>query len=225
MIGPLTARTVTIGGVNGPICHGAGARHKTVSDYVRAVEYVDATGELQTITDPGHLRAAAGCFGLLGIVTHITFELDKMTYTILKPRKVDVATATPPLNIDEIPRALRDDDWGKPEYLKELEACRTVFEERAANHYYSEWFWFRFQQKVWVNTWENVSDSKTSRTIQTAKVYFSSGCRAGLAASSQTPTSSKSFPEHGKRRFWSPLAWLCSLQAIGRMTRLRSRLS
>lgn len=160
MIGLLTARRVTIGGVNGPICHGAGARHKTISDYVRAVEYVDANGELQTITDPGHLRAAAGCFGLLGIVTHITFELDKMTYAVLKPRKVDVARAIPPLNIDEIPRALRDDDWGKPEYLNELEACRTDFEERAANHYYSEWFWFTFQQKVWVNTWENVSDSK-----------------------------------------------------------------
>lgn len=149
---------VTIGGVNGPICHGAGARHGTVSDYVRAVEYIDANGNLQEITDPNHLRAAAGCFGLLGIVTHITFELDKMSYAVLKPRKVDVARAIPPLNIDQIPLALRDDEWGKPEYYKELEACRKDFEDRAANDYYSEWFWFTFQQKVWVNTWNTTAE-------------------------------------------------------------------
>ncbi|KAI9053672.1 hypothetical protein LZ554_002626 [Drepanopeziza brunnea f. sp. 'monogermtubi'] len=32
---------VTFGGVNGPICHGAGRRHQTISDYVRAVEQND----------------------------------------------------------------------------------------------------------------------------------------------------------------------------------------
>lgn len=158
MTGLLTSHRVTIGGVNGPICHGAGARHKTISDYVRAVEFVDANGRLQKITDPEHLRAAAGCFGLLGVVTHITFELDKMTYAVLEPRKVDVARAIPPLDINDIPRALRDDKWGKPGYLKELELCRQDFEERAAEHYYSEWFWFTFQQKVWVNTWNTTTD-------------------------------------------------------------------
>ena len=78
---------VTIGGVNGPICHGAGIRHRTLNDYVRAIEYVDANGVHRTISDPSHLRAAAGCFGLLGIVTHITFELDKMSYAIMEPTK------------------------------------------------------------------------------------------------------------------------------------------
>ncbi len=102
------------------------------------MEYVDANGKLQEITNPDHLKAAAGCFGLLGIVTHITFELDKMTYAQLKPRKVDVARAIPPLDIGEIPLALRDDSWGKPGYEKELEDCRKDFERRAANDYYSE---------------------------------------------------------------------------------------
>ena len=124
------------------------------------MEYVDANGKLQEITNPDHLKAAAGCFGLLGIVTHITFELDKMSYAQLKPRKVDVARAIPPLDMGEIPRALRDDSWGKPGYEKELEDCRKEFERRAANDYYSEWFWFTFQQKVWVNTWDKTTESK-----------------------------------------------------------------
>ena len=148
----LTAHRVTIGGVNGPICHGAGARHDTVYDYVRELGYADANGKLREVTDPGHSRAAAGCFGLLGVVTHITFELDKMTYAVLKPRKVDIARAIPPLDINQIPPALGDEKWGKSGYTEEFEACRKDFEKQAANHYYSKWFWFTLQQRVWVNT-------------------------------------------------------------------------
>ena len=74
---------MTIGGVNGPICHGAGITHKTLSDYVRRIEYVDCIGEIRTIEDHVHIKAAAGAFGLLGVVTHITFELDAMTYAII----------------------------------------------------------------------------------------------------------------------------------------------
>jgi len=81
---------VTIGGVNGPICHGAGISHKTLSDYVRRIEYVDCTGKLQMVDDPYLLKAAAGAFGLLGVVTHITFELDAMSYAVLVGHGLDV---------------------------------------------------------------------------------------------------------------------------------------
>ena len=57
----IRART-TYGGSNAPICHGAGAGHQTISDYVRRIEYVDANGTLQSVSDPTHLKAAAGCF-------------------------------------------------------------------------------------------------------------------------------------------------------------------
>lgn len=69
--------------MNGPICHGAGISHKTLSDYVRAIEYVDCHGKLQLVDDPRLIKAAAGAFGLLGVVTHITFELDAMSYAIM----------------------------------------------------------------------------------------------------------------------------------------------
>lgn len=153
----LTCDRVTIGGVNGPICHGAGARHGTVNDLVKKVEYVDANGNHQTISDPEHLKAAAGCFGLLGIVTHITFELDEMSYAVLKPRKVPVAEAIPPLKRDDIPPALRTTEYNHITSDK-LDKWKKEFALRAAEDYYSEWFWFTYQKRVWVNTWKETSD-------------------------------------------------------------------
>ncbi|KAM3086661.1 hypothetical protein ACMFMG_000787 [Clarireedia jacksonii] len=146
---------VTCGGVNGPICHGAGRRHKTVNDYVRAIEYIDCNGVHRTITSPSHLRAAAGCFGLLGIVTHITFALDRMTYAVLRPRKPDIGLAIPPLSPTNIPVALRK-TWTPAQYADAL----TEFERAATDDYYSEWFWFTRSQQAWVNTWNNTEDEK-----------------------------------------------------------------
>lgn len=57
---------ITFGGSNALMCHGGGIRHKTISDLVRRIEYVDANGEHQSVTDAIQLRAAAGSFGLLG---------------------------------------------------------------------------------------------------------------------------------------------------------------
>jgi hypothetical protein len=145
---------VTIGGVNGPICHGGGRRHQTVSDQVREIEYIDANGKLQSVSDPKLLKAAAGCFGLLGIVTHITFELEAMTYAVMKPRKPDVNLAIPPVSQSEVPAALKRtfDD-------AQIADALAKFEDHALNDYYSEWFWFPYQQTVWVNCWNSTSDT------------------------------------------------------------------
>ncbi|KAE8447628.1 hypothetical protein EG329_010599 [Mollisiaceae sp. DMI_Dod_QoI] len=145
---------VTIGGVNGPICHGAGRQNRTVNDYVRAVEYIDCHGVPRLITSPSHLRAAAGHFGLLGIVTHITFELDPMSYAILSPVKPDIGLAIPPLKREDIPIALRR-TWTDAQYATAL----SDFEKRATDDYYSEWFWFTRSQQAWVNTWNPVTSS------------------------------------------------------------------
>jgi hypothetical protein len=144
---------VTVGGVNGPICHGAGRSHKTINDQIRAIEYVDANGEHRTITDPAHLKAAAGCFGLLGIITHITLEVDKMTYAMMKPEKPDIGLAIPPLNPDDVPLALQK-TWTKTR----VDAAYADFVNRATNDYYTEWFWFPYQKQAWVNTWNTTTD-------------------------------------------------------------------
>lgn len=44
---------------------------------------MDCNGKLQMIDDPQLLKAAAGAFGLLGVVTHITYELDAMSYAMM----------------------------------------------------------------------------------------------------------------------------------------------
>ncbi|KAF7958933.1 hypothetical protein EAE96_002459 [Botrytis aclada] len=146
---------VTAGGVNGPICHGAGRRHQTVSDYVRAIEYIDANGIHRAITKPAHLRAAAGCFGLLGIVTHITLLLSPMSYAILRPTKPDIGLAIPPLSPSDIPIALRK-SWTPAQYA----AALAEFEDKANHDYYSEWFWFTRSQQAWVNTWNETADAE-----------------------------------------------------------------
>ncbi|PHH78469.1 hypothetical protein CDD80_6812 [Ophiocordyceps camponoti-rufipedis] len=149
---------ITFGGSNAPICHGSGLRHKTLSDYVRKIEYVDCNAKLQTVDDRNQIRAAAGSFGLLGVVTHITFELDSIQYAILEPRKIDVGLAIPPLHKDTVPEALRGSWFSSPDVDEQLAKATADFQKRALHDYYSEWFWFTYQQKAWVNTWNPTTD-------------------------------------------------------------------
>ena len=172
--------------MNAPICHGAGARHMTISDYVRRVEYVDANGVLQIVSKPEHLKAAAGCFGLLGVVTHITFELDyfeQMTYAELRPLKQPVAEAVPPIDKNDIPIALRTSPQRGAKGRKAIKGWNEItendlkdwkesFAEKAANDYYSEWFWFTYQQRVWVNCWNTTTDPEGLEEYPTAVDTF-----------------------------------------------------
>src|SRR5262249_50908676 len=71
---------ITFGGSNATLCHGAGIRNQTLSDLVTEIEFVNVKGELQKVSDKEQIKAAAGCFGLLGPVTAITVKLDEMSY-------------------------------------------------------------------------------------------------------------------------------------------------
>ena len=145
---------ITLGGSNGPICHGAGRAHTTLSDLVRRVEYVDCHGELRSVDDPALLRAAAGCFGLMGPVTHLTLELSPMTYARLRPRKVPVVRAVPPPDDIEVPPALRVVPALTPQQRADDIAA---FENQCANSYYAEWFWFPYADNAWVNCWDDTA--------------------------------------------------------------------
>lgn len=150
----------SFGGTNAPICHGAGIRTKTLSDLVTEIQYVDANGILREVSDPSLLKAAAGCFGLLGIVTRITLKLDQMTAAMFNPRFEDLILAIPPpegYNMRQFgPRI-----WARFQTLRpRLPQARRDFIENAENRYYSEWFWFPYQQNVFVNAWDNSTDTK-----------------------------------------------------------------
>ncbi|KAF5010614.1 hypothetical protein FDECE_3245 [Fusarium decemcellulare] len=164
---------ITQGGSNGPICHGAGRRHKTLSDLVRKIEYVDANGQLRVVDKAEHLRAASGCFGLMGVVTHITLEFEPMTYAQLAPLKIPVIQAVPPppgMDEKRIPPSLLK-DW-KNLTPTEKEKCQKDFEQRATNDYYSEWFWFPYADNAWVNTWNNTKDANGVEDFPTDKQIF-----------------------------------------------------
>lgn len=143
---------VTVGGTNAPICHGAGIKHKTLSDLVREISYVDANGNAQAVSDPTLIKAAAGSFGLLGVVTHITFEFDKMTYALMEPKKTPVGLAIPP-PLDYIAKGKVPVALDRNYSAAQLEAARLNFVDRATKDYYSEWFWFAYQDEAWVNCW------------------------------------------------------------------------
>lgn len=75
-----------------------------------------------------------------------------MSYAVLKPTKVPITLAIPPLQLSDVPIALYK-NWTE----KDLQTAKVDFENRAANDYYSEWFWYTYQSTSWVNTW-NISD-------------------------------------------------------------------
>lgn len=158
---------VTVGGVNGPICHGAGRRNKTISDQVVAIEYVDVNGVHQSVVDKDQLKAAAGCFGLLGIVTHITFELEAMTYAVLRPKKTPISLAIPPLSMSEVPLALYK-NWTE----KDVADAKADFIKRATNDYYAEWFWYTYQSTAWVNTWNPTTSSAGAKDFPSPAGVF-----------------------------------------------------
>jgi hypothetical protein len=115
------------------------------------------------------LKAAAGCFGLLGVVTHITFELESMIYPVMKPEKTAISLAIPPLQASDVPMALRKNPLPTD---KELQAAKADFENRAANDFYAEWFWYTYQTTAWVNSWSPVKESKGAKEFPSPAGVF-----------------------------------------------------
>ena len=142
---------ITWGGSNAPICHGAGLRHETLSDLVVEVEFVNARGRLQTVSDRALLKTAAGCFGLLGIVTSLTLKLDPMTYAALRPESPRLALAVPPPAGFPVPRAVDMRNISRAD----LNRARRRFVRHCERDYYAEWFWFPYHRNGWVNCWRN----------------------------------------------------------------------
>ena len=142
---------ITWGGSTSQICHGAGSRHQTLSDLVAEVEFVNARGELQTVSDPKLIKTAAGAFGLLGIITSLTLKLDPMTYATFQPRTPRVGIAIPPPEGYAVPAEV--DMSGITD--ADLAEARANFTRQCEEYYYAGWFWFPYQKDVYVNCWQN----------------------------------------------------------------------
>ena len=136
----IIAVMITYGGSNAMICHGSGLSTQTLSDLVLEMEIVNANGELKTVNDKDQLKAYAGCFGLAGIVTSITFKMDKMTWAKFHPKKSNM--------IESIPRPGAQPD--SDAFKKMVDLCTS--------NYYVEFFWFPNRgtdDGYWENCWTN----------------------------------------------------------------------
>lgn len=150
----------TFSGTISSICHGAGYQNQTLSDLVEEIEFVNAKGELQVVnkqSQPEQMKAAAGSFGLLGVITSITLKLDPMGYALTDPKLVKLAKAIPPpagTRLEDMPYRLRK-DLG----IKDQQSLDTIIAENSdqffahCTDYYSEWFWFILTDDCWMNTW------------------------------------------------------------------------
>ncbi|EIN04699.1 hypothetical protein PUNSTDRAFT_146346 [Punctularia strigosozonata HHB-11173 SS5] len=190
---------ITFGGSNAPICHGSGFGSSTLSDLVEQVEYVDARGNVQVVNDPRELRAASGCFGLLGVVVAITLRVDKMGVAEMVPVKIPMVLAVPPPKGYPIPDAVKD--MIKKDNITEdqLEAARLQFIRRCKEDYYLEWFWFPYQAHCWVNTWK-----KRAMTDQDLDLpeYPGSNLLTGVKAQQLESSLAEAITN------WAPWSWL-----------------
>lgn len=142
---------ITFGGSLSAICHGAGFAHQTVSDLVASMDFVNVRGDVQTVSDPALLAAAAGCFGLLGVVVGYTLRAVPMGFANYFPQRVPTPLAVPPVARSDVPA---NRDFSVEAYTDEqLDDAVAIF-ERDARKFYAEWFWFPYQSECWVNTWD-----------------------------------------------------------------------
>jgi hypothetical protein len=158
---------ITLAGSNAPMCHGAGHLHKTLSDLVVAMEVVVADGSIK-IFEGRQLRALAGALGLAGVVLSLTFKLEAMTYANMTPTKELPAIAVPP------PFDLQNDFASSTAGDKRatFDHDLAVFKERIGETYYSEFFWFTFHEKFWVNCWKNDGREEDASTYPSPAMVF-----------------------------------------------------
>jgi hypothetical protein len=120
---------LTVAGAVALSCHGCGRDSGTMSDSVVGMTLLDAQGELHTITDeqPELLRAAQVHLGCLGIVIDVTFQC--------VPEFKLLATDSVDMTVSEV-----------------LDRVGELFH----GHDYLEYFWYPFNERVWVKFWDRV---------------------------------------------------------------------
>lgn len=160
---------ITFGGSNAPICHGAGLQNLTLSDIVHEIEFVNFKGELQRVNAEQHgeqIKAAAGCFGMLGIVVSVTLKLNQMTYANLS----ETVTKKPIAEAIPLPVGYADPRGAQAPRARNPRADLANFENQCANFYYSEWFWFVLQDNCWVNCWHDTPNGENAQRFPSSEL-------------------------------------------------------
>ena len=111
------------------------------------------------VNDPEELKAASGCFGLLGVVLSITLQLDDMNIAELAPVKKNMVLSIPPPEGYPIPKEVQEIIKHNKITDADIADARTAFIKRCEEDYYLEWFWFPYQNDCWINTWKSAFGS------------------------------------------------------------------
>jgi len=139
---------MTLGGVMMGTSHGGGIGHRTMADILLEVEYVDAQGNLVTLTDPEDLHVFGGSMGMLGILTSLTYKLDEMTYARFWPQHVPggLPALMPPV--------------GQPVPNKTIEYMTQYYSEfiQYPTHHNAKGIMFK-------NSWDNLGRAEDSITL------------------------------------------------------------
>lgn len=152
----IIAVMITYGGSNAMICHGAGLSTQTLSDLVLEMEFVNGSGDLQKVTDRETLLAVAGCFGLAGVVTSITFRMDAMTWAKFHPKKTLMEDSLPRPGAD-VESEVIVQNKGSIFHSNIFQAFKKMV-SLCENSYYVEFFWFPnngVEDGYWENCWTN----------------------------------------------------------------------
>lgn len=120
----------------------------------------------------------------MGVVTHITLRLEPMRYALMTPLKLHVLDAIPPPQdpdyLARIPPALY-----QPRTPSQVAKAVAAFEESAMNDYYAEWFWFPYNDEVWVNCWNTTADPAGASDYPTKGAIFKQWAQAVLMEAMQ----------------------------------------
>ena len=152
----IIAVMITYGGSNAMICHGAGLSTQTLSDLVLEMEFVNGSGDLQKVTDRETLLAVAGCFGLAGVVTSITFRMDAMTWAKFHPKKTLMEDSLPRPGAD-VESEVIVQNKGSIFHSNIVQAFKKMV-SLCEDSYYVEFFWFPnngVEDGYWENCWTN----------------------------------------------------------------------
>jgi hypothetical protein len=152
---------VLVGGAVANGCHGTGVHHPHFTDLVRELELIDAQGRPKTYRRPEPLGddptateldehrtwdALVVSLGTLGVIYSITFDCVEM----FNVRAVD--------------------------YHADMAETLGNVKELVEGNDYAEVFWFPYQERVWVKTWNRTSEPPTgasaARALKSSKQAF-----------------------------------------------------
>lgn len=137
-------KSVTYGGLIAAGCHGSGWDNPTLSDLVESIDIIDASGTVRTFSEAAVgaevMQAARLNLGLFGIIDRMTLRAEPAS-RVRSVDRMDLTMAEVLDNLDDI----------------------------VAAHDYVDLFWWPFNERLWLKTYDRTDEPITLRPGQLAR--------------------------------------------------------